>query len=95
MAESNIVSGEVGQHGSAIYERLRHSLEPTLDGQFVAIHVQSGDYATGKSTAAAMRAVRNLHDQGPLFLRKIGTEPEYGLAARLFEGEMRTVNNRK
>lgn len=95
MAERNALSETVAGLGSAIYEKLRQSLERNLDGKFVAIHVQSGDYATGRSTADAMRAVRILHDDGPLFLRKIGSEPEYGLAARLSEGDMRSSGPHK
>lgn len=95
MVESNMEAREVIGKGSAIYEQLRPSFEPILDGQFVAIHIQSGDYATAQSTASAMRAIRKLHNGGPLFLRKIGSEPEYGLAARLLEGEMRSISNRK
>lgn len=95
MAKNDLAPEEVTERGTAVYDQLRSSLEPALDGQFVAIHTQSGDYALGRSTAAAMRAIRKLHDHGPLFLRKIGSEPEYGLAARLLEADMRTASNRK
>ncbi|MGO8674139.1 MAG: hypothetical protein ACLQVD_22600 [Capsulimonadaceae bacterium] len=95
MTVSDLESARVAEQGSAIYEKLRLDLEPRLDGQFVAIHIQSGDYSTGRSTAAAMRSVRKLHDDGPLFLRKVGSEPEYGLAARLLEGEMRSAASRQ
>ena len=85
---------EVNEQGSAIYESLRPALEPKSDGQFIAIHVQSGEYTTGQSTAAAMREIRKTYSEGPLFLRKIGSEPEYGLASRLLEGEIHSPGNR-
>jgi hypothetical protein len=91
--EGNSISERVAEQGSAIYESLRHALEPRFDGQFVAIHIQSGDYTMDHSTASAMRAIRRSHDEGPLYLRKIGSEPEYGLASRLLEGEMHAASN--
>jgi hypothetical protein len=75
----------VAGRGRAIYnDSLKHLLEPTHDGQAIAIHVDSGDYAIASTVGNAMRAMRAKHSSGPLFLRRIGSEPEYGLAARLF-----------
>ena len=76
---------ELGERGSAIYEnRLKALLEPARNNQFVAIHVDSGDYEVARTSGSAMRAIRKKHPrEGRLFIRKIGTEPEYQLASRI------------
>jgi hypothetical protein len=82
----------LNQQGKAIYEsKLKSLVEPAFNGQFIAIHVDSEDYAVGKSTAKAARALLKTHPpDGRLYLRRIGSEPEYGLAARLLTGEQAT-----
>ena len=72
------------QRGLAIYEeKLKPLLEPEYNNQFIAIHVDSEDYRIGKSSGAAMRAMRASRPEGRLVMLKIGPEPEWGLAARL------------
>ena len=71
--------------GLAIYdEKLKPILEPAYDKKFVAIHVDTEEYAVANSSADAMRAIRKRQPQGYLVMMKIGNEPEWGLAARLF-----------
>lgn len=80
---------EISVRGQAIYEaRLKSLLEPTYNNRFVAIHLDTETYAVGRSTGEAMRMLRRTHPEGQLFLMKIGSEPEYGLAARILSGEM-------
>jgi len=75
--------------GQAIYDsRLKPILEPIYNNRFLAIHLDSEDYAVGQSTGEAMRTLRRRHPEGQLYLQKIGPEPEYGLAARILSGEM-------
>lgn len=79
------------QRGLAIYDtRLKAQLEPERNGQFVAIHVDTGDHVVASRSGDAMRAMRAIHDQGPLVLMRIGPEPEYGLAACLLAGQRQT-----
>jgi hypothetical protein len=81
---------ELGDKGQAIYEKLKPILEPAHDRQFIAIHVDTGDYEIGRSASVAMRAMRERYPaDGRLFIRKIGDEPEYHLAARILASEMR------
>jgi hypothetical protein len=89
-ATSAVPSDDLTELGLALYEReLKPRLEPRYDGQFVAIHVDSGDYEVARSSADAMRAILKRHPvDGRLVMRKIGDEPEYGLAARIIAGEM-------
>jgi hypothetical protein len=84
-----ITRDEVTQRGRAIYEsKLKAVLEPQHNNQFVAIHLDSGEYAVADSTGNAMRAIRKTLPQGRLYLTKIGSEPEYGLAARILMADM-------
>ena len=74
---------DVSEQGQNIYDsRLKAKLELLYSRQFVAIHVESGDYAIAKTTALATRELLKRHSpDGRVFLRKIGDEPAYGLAA--------------
>jgi len=79
----------LSQRGQALYEtRFKPLLEPAYNGQFVAIHVDSEQYAVGKSSGAAMRAMRQRQPEERLVTLKIGPEPQWGLAARLLAGQM-------
>ena len=79
---------EISARGQAIYDARKALLESEFNNQHVAIHVDTGDYAVAKSSAAATRALHRRHPAGRAYTRKIGDEPEYGLAARLLVGEM-------
>ena len=81
---------EVSTLGAAIYlDRLKKQLEPQHNDQYVAIHVDSGDYAVAKTTGAAARSLLKTHPpDGRIYLQKIGPIPEYALAARLLMSEM-------
>lgn len=81
---------ELGRLGLTYYdEKLKAILEPERNNEFVAIHVDSGDYEVAKTSGKATRAILERHPiDGRLVIRKIGPEPEYGLAARILAGEM-------
>ena len=73
---------EIERRGLAIYETIRPLLEPAENGRVLAIHIDSGDYATGRNSPQARAALRLRHPEGQLLLMDIGPEPNYGLAAR-------------
>ena len=81
---------ELSRRGLAIYDqKLKVLLEPSNNDQYVGIHVPSEDYAVGRSSGDAMRAILRRHPvDGQVVIRKIGPEPDYGLAARVMAGEM-------
>ncbi len=87
---------ELSRRGLAIYEtKLKALLEPEQNNKFVAIHVDSEDYAVARSSGDAMRAILKRHEaDGRLVIRKIGSEPEYGLAARILAGEMMATHKK-
>lgn len=81
---------DLTQLGLAIYEtKLKPVLEPQEDGKFVAIHVDTEDYAVAPASGQATRALLRRHPiDGRVVVRKIGPEPEYGLLARMIAGEL-------
>jgi hypothetical protein len=96
-ANENLRNGLVGQavlddlheKGMAVYERLKQSLESKHWNRFVAIHVDSGDFAVGSTAGEASRNLRVARSpDGRMFIRKIGDEPEYELAARILAGDL-------
>ena len=80
---------EISERGAAIYAaQLKAAMEPQRNNQYIAIHIDSGDYAAAKTTAAATRALLQRHPaDGRIYLRKIGDEPEYELSGRILSGE--------
>ena len=86
---------ELGELGQAIYDKLKSEIEPLYDRQFITIHVDTEDYAIGKNSSTATRAILERHPvDGRLVCRKIGNEPEYGLAARIMASDMRAAHNK-
>ena len=93
---SDDLADELGKRGMAIYEhRLKPILEPACDRQFVAIHLDSGDYEIARTSGDAMRAIRKKYPRnGRLFIRKIGDEPEFQLSARILGSTSKRTRNR-
>jgi hypothetical protein len=86
---------EIQRLGDPIYDRLRRELGPEYEGKFIAIHVDTGEYATGPSSFEARQALRrDRKPDGRTYTRKLSDEPEYALAARILAGEM-SANARK
>ncbi len=84
------VLSELSERGQAIYVgKLQKTLEADALNQFVAIHVDTEEYAVARTSAAAMRAMRQrFASDGRLFIRRIGSEPQYGLASRIIQSDM-------
>ncbi|MBC8141275.1 MAG: hypothetical protein H7Y38_07515 [Armatimonadetes bacterium] len=81
---------EIEQRGLATYAaKLKSVLEPAENGRVVAIHLDSEEYATGRDSPEARRAIRGKHPSGQLLLMDIGNEPNYSLAARFLAGQPR------
>ena len=55
-------NGDLAERALEIYSsRLREQLEPEHNGEAVAIHVDSGDFALGRGHMEAMRHLRSRH----------------------------------
>ncbi len=83
--ESRQIS-DVSTKGLEIYEsKLKDILEPDHNNDWVAIHVDSGDYAVARHRGDAVREIQSRHGiDGRLLATKIGPEPDFALASRLF-----------
>jgi hypothetical protein len=80
---------ELDKKGMAIYDRLKDQLEAESLNRCAAIHVGTGEFSVASSAIEAMRSLLRIHGpDGQLFVRKIGDEPEYDLAARILAGEL-------
>jgi len=75
---------ETTQSGLALYEtKLKNLLEPAHSGEVVAIHIDTGDYLVAANSPVAMRAMRQLHPTGLLFLYTIGPAEDQGMGLRM------------
>ena len=74
---------ELARQGDVIYRRIRDEIDAQR-GKFVAIHVDSEDYAVGDTSAVAGRELLKRHPvDGRIHIRRISDEPDYGVASRL------------
>ena len=75
------------EQGLSFYENhLKPVLEPTHDGEAIALHVETGAYALARYTGAALRLLRKTHPTGEALLFRVGSRPDFGLAARANAG---------
>jgi hypothetical protein len=83
---------EIRAKGLAIYnDRLKAMLEPDHNKEYVAIHVDTGDYALGKTfTKAANALIDRVGADGRVLTRRVGDEPDYLLASRILAAEGRS-----
>lgn len=74
---------ELAERGEAIYDRLQAALAPEFDGQHIAIHVDTEDYAIAKFSTVAARELGRRHPvDGRIFSRLIGSGPDTDFVAR-------------
>lgn len=65
----------ISDRGAAVYEeRLKALLEPGHNGEWVAIHVDTGDYALGKNPPRALDALRAKQPEGLVVSILVGPE---------------------
>src|SRR5437763_118671 len=92
---SEAVLAELTERGQAIYDKLKSQLEPEHNNRYVAIHVDTEDYAIGRNYSTALREILKRHPvDGRLFGRRIGSKPDYSLAARVLTSEMIKADKR-
>ena len=79
---------EISRRARIIYsERLQAMLEPTANGQFVAIHVDSADYSVGRTSSGARFALRKHHPAGMIVTTKIGPAADDSLTYRMLASQ--------
>src|SRR5262249_13731468 len=70
-------------------ERLKAVLEPDQNGQTVAVHFDSADYAVASNSPEARRALRARHPEGLIMTMKIGPSDDGPIASRLLASRTR------
>jgi len=74
---------ELAERGQVIYDRLKPALEPEFNGQHIAIHVDTEDYALAKFSTLAARELSHRHPvDGRIFSRQVGPGPDTDFVAR-------------
>lgn len=75
---------ELAQRGAALYDStLMSRLEPAHNGEVVAIHPDTGDFALAQSGTLARRSLRARHPQGLIWTRTVGSETRRSLLRRV------------
>lgn len=75
--------------GRAVYERLRPAVEPGNEGKYIALHVDTEEYAIGSTATEARRLLRARREpNGRMHTQKIGDEPDYSLASVMLTGQV-------
>ena len=71
---------EIAVRGEELYQRqIRGAVEPHNRGRFLALDIDSGDYAMGDDELAALDSARRNHPDGTFYLLRVG----YPTAAHL------------
>ncbi len=73
MLKRRLSKEEIGERGMAIYrENLQNQLEGSLNGQYVAIDVETSEYEIADEPHLASRALRNRLADPQVFVERIG-----------------------
>lgn len=75
----------IASEGAKIYSRIRSQYEPTKNGQFLAIEVDSGGVYLGKTSLEAANKARTAHPDKMSYTLRIGYDAAITLATPFFE----------
>jgi hypothetical protein len=95
MGESRTLSAEehdeLRRLGDPLYEKLKALVGPEHARDYIAIHVDTGEYAVAPSSfEASIALLAGRKPDGRLYIRRLNDEPNYSLAARILAGDMST-----
>jgi hypothetical protein len=84
----------IADAGYAIYnEKLKSILEPTHNGQVVAIHLDSGDYEVARNSPLAWKALQKRHAEGLMAILHIGPPKFDPMMSRTYGPHTETAPN--
>ncbi|MDO8743344.1 MAG: hypothetical protein Q7J30_02210 [Candidatus Azambacteria bacterium] len=63
---------ELNKKGTELYESLKLKLEPGKNGFYIAIEIESGNYAVAETSEKAMMELRTKYPDKLFFVRRIG-----------------------
>lgn len=80
----NYTPQEVARRGREIYEqRIRSEIEPEHEGRFLAVDVESGEYALADDELEAFDRAREKKPEGVLYLLRVGHPAAHRIGAGL------------
>jgi hypothetical protein len=83
LLDENLLA-QLSQEGRALHdERLKALLEPAHNGETIAIHLDTGDYALANNSPDASREIRMRHSEGLIMTTVVGPEQMDPLAYRM------------
>jgi hypothetical protein len=81
-SNSEIASDDLVERGQSTYrQRLASVLEPSHDGEFVAVEPDSGRYFLGKTASAALVAAHAAMPNNLFYLTRVGRETAHTIRA--------------
>jgi len=84
MPNASYTVEEIVRLGRDRYERdIRHQVEPQQDGKFLALDVETGEYAIGDEALDAVRPLRARRPDAPIYIHRIGHPAAYRLGGRV------------
>lgn len=63
---------ELVKRAEEVYQNLKDKIEPTMDGKFIAVEVESGDYFIGETREEAVTKSQEKYPTRIPLVRKIG-----------------------
>jgi hypothetical protein len=73
-------SEDLAQRGQELYDqRIRAQVEEVHHGEFLVLHVETGDYEIDASELAALRRAKAKHPDAQFYLLRIGHPAAYRL----------------
>jgi hypothetical protein len=72
---------KIAEEGAKIYESIRLQYEPTQNGKFLAIDIDSKDKYIGNTSSEAVELARNAHPNKVFYVVKIGFSAAETLAS--------------
>jgi len=71
----------IAKEGQKIYDKVKGEYEPTHNGKFLAIEIESGEVYLGNTSAEAVELAREQHPDKVFYVVKIGYAAAETLAA--------------
>jgi hypothetical protein len=83
MPQTSYSADEVVRRGEEIYQRdLKSKVEPTHNGEFLVLDIDTGDYEIDPDEVAALRRAVDRHPEGTRYIKRIGYSATHRLGGR-------------
>ena len=85
MPEKKYPTGEIVRRGQAIYDRdIRPQVEAEHRGEYLAVDIESGVYALGSNSLAAINNLRSVKPDAVAYLVRVGHRTASRIGGRGF-----------